>query len=119
MIWDLAPHDLAIMDHVIRDTPEAVVATGGTHFGKHADIAFLTIYFPNNVLAHINVNWMSPVKVRTTLIGGREKMLERLGDPAARKRMRDEVMNGLPKWYNHYLATGDGWGGMILVSKSI
>jgi predicted dehydrogenase len=75
VIWDLAPHDLAIMDHVIRDTPEAVVATGGTHFGKHADIAFLTIYFPNNVLAHINVNWMSPVKVRTTLIGGREKML--------------------------------------------
>ncbi|AMY12989.1 putative oxidoreductase YdgJ [Luteitalea pratensis] len=75
VIWDLAPHDLAIMDYVIRDTPEAVVATGGTHFGKHADIAFLTIYFPNNVLAHINVNWMSPVKVRTTLIGGREKML--------------------------------------------
>jgi len=48
--------------------------------------------------------------------GGREKMLERLGNPAARKRMRDEVMNGLPNWYNHYLATGDGWGGMILVS---
>ena len=48
--------------------------------------------------------------------GGREKMLERLADPAARKRMREEVMNGLPNWYNHYLATGDGWGGMILVS---
>jgi len=48
--------------------------------------------------------------------GGREKMLERLRDPAARKRMREEVMNGLPNWYNHYLATGDGWGGMILVS---
>jgi N-acyl-D-aspartate/D-glutamate deacylase len=48
--------------------------------------------------------------------GGREKMLERLEDPSARKRMRDEVMNGLPNWYNHYLATGDGWGGMILVS---
>jgi N-acyl-D-aspartate/D-glutamate deacylase len=42
-------------------------------------------------------------------------MLERLEDPAARKRMREEVMNGLPNWYNHYLATGDGWGGMILV----
>ncbi|HTV00770.1 MAG TPA: Gfo/Idh/MocA family oxidoreductase, partial [Luteitalea sp.] len=75
VVWDLAPHDLAIMDHVIREEPQAVVATGGTHFGKHADIAFLTVYFPNNVLAHINVNWMSPVKVRTTLIGGREKML--------------------------------------------
>ena len=48
--------------------------------------------------------------------GGRERMLERLRDPSARRRMRDEVLNGLPGWYNHYLATGDGWGGMILVS---
>jgi N-acyl-D-amino-acid deacylase len=50
--------------------------------------------------------------------GGREKMLERLKDPSARTRMREEVMNGLPNWYNHYLATGDGWAGMILVSLS-
>src|SRR6476620_7587558 len=48
--------------------------------------------------------------------GGREKMLERLKDPSARKRMREEVLNGLPNWYNHYLSTGDGWAGMILVS---
>jgi N-acyl-D-amino-acid deacylase len=48
--------------------------------------------------------------------GGREKMLERLKDPSARRRMREEVMNGLPNWYNHYLATGDGWAGMLLVS---
>jgi N-acyl-D-amino-acid deacylase len=48
--------------------------------------------------------------------GGRAKMLERLRDPAARRRMREEVLNGLPNWYNHYLATGDGWGGMLLVS---
>ena len=48
--------------------------------------------------------------------GGREKMLERLRDPAARRRMRDEVLNGLPNWYNHYLATGGGWSGMLLVS---
>lgn len=75
VIWDLAPHDLAIMDHVIGKEPEAVVATGSTHFGKHADIAFVTIYFPDNVIAHINVNWLSPVKVRTTMIGGRDKML--------------------------------------------
>ena len=48
--------------------------------------------------------------------GGRARMLERLADPAARARMRREVLNGLPNWYNHYLATGDGWGGMLLVS---
>ena len=48
--------------------------------------------------------------------GGRERMLERLRDPAARQRLRGEVMNGLPGWYNHYLATGDGWAGMLLVA---
>ncbi len=48
--------------------------------------------------------------------GGREKLLERLRDPAARRRMRTEILGGLPNWYNHYLATGDGWGGMLLVS---
>ena len=48
--------------------------------------------------------------------GGRQKMLERLADPVARRRMRAEVLNGLPDWYNHYLATGGGWGGMLLVA---
>jgi predicted dehydrogenase len=75
VVWDLAPHDLSIMDHVIREKPEAVVATGGNHLNGHADMAFITIYFPRNIIAHINVNWLSPVKVRTTLIGGRDKML--------------------------------------------
>ena len=75
VVWDLAPHDLSIMDHVISQEPEAVVATGGTHFNDLADMAFITVYFPGNVTAHINVNWLSPVKVRTTLIGGRDKML--------------------------------------------
>ena len=75
VVWDLAPHDLSIMDHVIRDKPEAVVATGGKHLNGLADVAFITVYFPGNVIAHVNVNWLSPVKVRTTLIGGEEKML--------------------------------------------
>lgn len=75
VVWDLAPHDLSIMDYVIREKAQAVVATGGSHLNGHADMAFITVYFPDNVLAHINVNWLSPVKVRTTLIGGRDKML--------------------------------------------
>ena len=45
------------------------------HLNGHADMAFITVYFPGNVIAHMNVNWLSPVKVRTTLIGGRDKML--------------------------------------------
>src|ERR1700687_335161 len=75
VIWDLAPHDLSIMNYLIKEKPEAVVATGESHLNHVADVAYLTIYYPNNVIAHINVNWLSPVKIRTTLIGGEKKML--------------------------------------------
>src|SRR5437773_5421830 len=75
VIWDLAPHDLSIMDHVIKERPEAVVATGEKHLNGVEDVAFITIYFPKRIIAHVNVNWLSPVKVRTTLIGGEKKML--------------------------------------------
>jgi predicted dehydrogenase len=75
VVWDLAPHDLSIMDYLMDVQPEAVVATGAKHLNGHADMAFLTVYFPGNIVAHVNVNWLSPVKVRTTLIGGRDKML--------------------------------------------
>jgi len=74
VIWDLAPHDLAIMDHLIGAKPEAVSATGQCHLNGLEDVAYLTIYF-SNMLAHVNVNWLSPVKVRTTLIGGEKKMV--------------------------------------------
>ena len=75
VIWDLAPHDLSIMDHVIREKPEGVVAAAEKHLNEVEDIAFISVYFPDRVIAHINVNWLSPVKVRTTLIGGEKKML--------------------------------------------
>jgi len=75
VVWDLAPHDLSIIDHLIHMKPEAIVATGQTHLNGHEDVAFITLYFPDKVIAHINVNWLSPVKVRTTLIGGEKKML--------------------------------------------
>jgi predicted dehydrogenase len=75
VMWDLAPHDLSIMNYIIREKPEAVIATGGRHLNGHADVAFITVYFPSNIVAHINVNWLSPVKIRTTLIGGEKKML--------------------------------------------
>jgi predicted dehydrogenase len=75
VLWDLAPHDLSIMDYLIKSDPEAVVATGQGHLNGHEDVAFMTLYFPEKVIAHINVNWLSPVKVRTTLIGGEKRML--------------------------------------------
>jgi predicted dehydrogenase len=75
VVWDLAPHDLSIMDYLIKETPEAVVATGEKHLNDYEDVAYLTLYFPGKTIAHINVNWLSPVKVRMTLIGGEKRMV--------------------------------------------
>ena len=75
VIWDLAPHDLAIMNHLIKDQPTAIVATGASHLNGHEDVAYITVYFQTNMVAHFNVNWLSPVKVRTTLIGGERRMV--------------------------------------------
>ena len=75
VLWDLAPHDLSIANYLMECRPEAISATGQKHLNGHEDIAFLTLYYPDKVIAHINVNWLSPVKVRTTLIGGQKKML--------------------------------------------
>lgn len=73
--WDLAAHDLSIMQHLLPKKPEAVVAAGQRHVNGVEDVAYIIVYFPENVIAHFNVNWLSPVKVRTTLIGGAKKML--------------------------------------------
>jgi len=75
VVWDLAPHDFSIMDYLIDEKPEALTASGKSHINAHEDVAYITAYFQNNIIAHFNVNWLSPVKVRTTLIGGERKML--------------------------------------------
>ncbi len=75
VIWDLASHDLSIIDHLIRDKPMAIIATGEKHLNSHEDLAYITVYFESSMIAHINVNWLSPVKIRTTLIGGEKKMV--------------------------------------------
>jgi predicted dehydrogenase len=75
VIWDLAPHDLSIMDYLLAKPAEAVSATGQKHVNSVEDMAFLTIYYPDRLIAHVNVNWLSPVKVRSTILGGDKKML--------------------------------------------
>jgi predicted dehydrogenase len=76
VIWDLAPHDLSIMDYLLRSNPLAITAVGASHAGNNlANIAYLTLTFPNNLLAHFHVNWLAPVKLRLTLIGGSKKMV--------------------------------------------
>lgn len=76
VIWDLAVHDLAIMEHVVPQQPCAVSATGISHLdGRPENIAYLTLFFESNMIAHFHVNWLAPVKVRRTLIGGSRKMI--------------------------------------------
>ncbi len=75
VIWDLAPHDFSIMDYLIEEKPVAVSSCGKSHVNGKEDIAFITVYFNNNMVAHFNVNWLSPVKVRLTLLGGEKRML--------------------------------------------
>jgi predicted dehydrogenase len=77
VIWDLAPHDLSIMAHLIDKKPVALSAHGSVHFeGKFEDIAYVSIEFEGNgFIAHFHVNWLSPVKIRQTLISGDKKML--------------------------------------------
>jgi predicted dehydrogenase len=75
VIWDLAPHDFAVMDFLIPEKPTAVSASGKAHVNGFEDTAYITAYFNSSMIAHFNVNWLCPVKVRTTLIGGEKKML--------------------------------------------
>jgi predicted dehydrogenase len=76
VIWDLAPHDLSILDYFCRhERPRAVLAIGRGHFNEIEDIAYLTLLFHNTCIAHLHANWLAPVKVRTILIGGTQKMI--------------------------------------------
>jgi predicted dehydrogenase len=76
VIWDLAVHDLAIMDYLLPERPCAVSATGISHIaGRHENIAYITMFFAKSMIAHIHVNWLSPVKVRSTLLSGSQKMI--------------------------------------------
>ncbi|MCC6175835.1 MAG: Gfo/Idh/MocA family oxidoreductase [Chloroflexi bacterium] len=76
VLWDLAVHDLSIMDYVLGAYPTAVAATGAAHVaGRPANVAYLTCFFEDNLIAHINVNWLAPVKVRRTLLGGDRRMI--------------------------------------------
>lgn len=76
VIWDLAVHDLSILEYIYPGKPTAVSATGISHVdGATEDVAYLTLFYDEKMISHIHVNWLSPVKVRRTLIGGSQKMI--------------------------------------------
>jgi predicted dehydrogenase len=75
VLWDLAVHDLAIMDYLVDARPCVVTAVGSKHVSQKEDIAYLTCLFDHGIIAHIHVNWLAPVKIRRTLIAGASQMI--------------------------------------------
>lgn len=126
VIWDLAVHDLAIMDHVLGLQPQAVSATGMSHVaGKPENIAYLTLFFAGNLIAHVHVNWLAPVKIRRTLIGGSNKMIVYDDLETSEKiKVYDKgitVSNGPETLYPMLVGyrTGDMWAPQLDVTEAL
>jgi predicted dehydrogenase len=116
VLWDLAVHDLSIMDYVLPQTPVAVSATGLAHVpGQPENIAYMTMFFDGSLIAHVHVNWLAPVKLRRTLVGGSERMIV-FDDLEASEKIKvyDRGISVNPSPQNLYqmlvgYRTGDMW----------
>lgn len=130
VIWDLAVHDLSIMDYVLPGTPTRVQAVGIRHVaGQRTNMAYLTIAFEETMLAHIHVNWLAPMKVRRTLIGGSQKMIV-YDDLNADEKVRvydkgitvsDQVTEETNSVYKMlaYRRTGDMWAPKLRMTEAL
>ena len=125
VLWDLAVHDLSIMDFILGASPQAVSATGMAHVaGQPEDMAFLTCYFADSVIAHFHVNWLAPVKIRRTLIGGDRKMIvyDDL-EPSEKIKVYDKGITvnepeGIYKMMVGY-RTGDMWAPQLATTEAL
>jgi predicted dehydrogenase len=125
VLWDLAVHDLSIMDYVLGVAPQAVAATGVAHVaGQPEDVAYLTCFFGDNVIAHFHVNWLAPVKIRRTLIGGARKMIvyDDL-EPSEKIKVYDKGItlnepDGVYKMMVGY-RTGDMWAPQLSATEAL
>jgi predicted dehydrogenase len=126
VIWDLAVHDLAIMDYVFESKPYAISATGMSHVtGQPENVAYLTMFFENRVIAHLHVNWLAPVKVRRTLIGGSQKMIvyDDL-EPSEKIKVYDKgiTVNGSSESVYQMLIgyrAGDMWAPQLSITEAL
>jgi predicted dehydrogenase len=98
VIWDLAPHDISILDAVGYAAPVAVAATAGGRLGGNLDqVASLSLFYADGFLAHFNVSWLAPVKLRLMLLGGTDKMLVYDDvDPSEKVKIYDKGVDLLP-----------------------
>ncbi|MFI5250977.1 MAG: Gfo/Idh/MocA family protein [Bacteroidota bacterium] len=124
VIWDLAPHDLSIMNHLIDRKPTSVSATGVNHINGKEDVAYLTVQFDTGLMAHFHVNWLAPVKIRRILIGGSKKMIVyddmqpsekvRVYDKGVQMTTREGIYNTLVQY-----RTGDMFAPRIEESEAL
>ena len=109
VLWDLAPHDFSILDHVIGVEPLHIEATGYCHVSRSTpDICYVTMHCAGGLIAHLNLSWMSPAKVRRIAIGGDRKMVVwddldreekvRIYDSGIRVRSEDERLQATPEY---------------------
>jgi predicted dehydrogenase len=126
VLWDLAVHDLSIMDYVLPRKPVAVSATGMRHVpGQPENIAYLTCFFDDSLIAHVHVNWLAPVKVRRTLIGGSRKMIVYNDlEPSEKIKVYDcgvTVNNSPESVYQMLISyrTGDMWSPQLDITEGL
>jgi len=126
VLWDLAVHDLSIMDYVLQRQPTAVTATGLAHVpGRPENIAYMTMFFDSALIAHVHVNWLAPVKVRRTLVGGSRRMIAYDDLEASEKvKVYDRGISLNPSPENVYqmlvgYRTGDMWAPKLAVSEAL
>src|SRR5204863_6599302 len=114
------------LDYVLQARPRAVSATGMTHVGDgHENIAYLTLFFDDRLIAHVHVNWLAPVKIRRTLIGGSQRMIvyDDL-EPSEKIKVYDKgitVSNGPETLYRMLIdyRTGDMWAPQLDITEAL
>jgi predicted dehydrogenase len=126
VLWDLAVHDLAIMDYVLEQRPLAVSCTGLAHLSERPEnIAYMTMFFDGRLIAHVHVNWLSPVKVRRTLLGGSRRMVmfdDLEGSEKIKVYDRGISVNPSPENVYQMLIgyrTGDMWAPQLTVTEAL
>lgn len=102
VVWDLAPHDIAMLNHLFQSKPQVVSATGRSYVQKEIeDVAFLTLEYPGGHLAHVHVSWLDPNKIRQATFVGSRKMLV-YDDVSSLEKIRvyDKGVDVLPHYDN-------------------
>jgi len=126
VVWDLAVHDLAILEYLFDERPTAMSASGAGHIrGKPENMAHISLFFPSGMVAYLNVNWLAPVKIRQTLIAGTKRMIVYNDlEPSEKVKVYDRGvdLNESPEDLRKLLVsyrTGDMWSPQLPLKEAL